>query len=171
MQDNDISQDDLDYLVQSRGGAAIVRDESVNAVEDIASNILSGPGAEAFQTVAAQLPADVKEVMSQNPQMLAGFNHDVQSGLAQKIMPLVSRFMNVNQMTFMQAYQAAGDQVTANNAQASEPTVVIDNVADERKRTLQSQPKPRANVSAGGMSRDDMDKMSDSDFDKYWETV
>ena len=86
-------------------------------------------------------------------------------------MPLVSRFMNVNQMTFMQAYQAAGDQVTANNAQASEPTVVIDNVADERKRTLQSQPKPRANVSAGGMSRDDMDKMSDSDFDKYWETV
>ncbi len=173
MEDNGISREDLDFLVQSRGQAPVTRNETADAVENIASEILNGPGADAFAEVASQLPDDVREVMSKNPKMLSGFNHDVQSGLAAQIMELVPRMMSVNQMSFMQAYQAAGDQVTAKGGNRKAPKQQqqqIDPVADKRN-TLMSQPTPSAKVSSNGLSREDIDKMSDADFEKYYATV
>ncbi len=171
MEDNGISQEDLDYLVQSRGVAPVVRDESVNAVEDIANEILNGSGADAFKEIAAQLPDDVKQAMSNNPQMLAGFNYDVQQGIAGSIMPAVNRYMNVNGMSHQQAYmRARNEHLSQNQSNNNNGDVVIEQVTTP-KQMLKNQPKPRGNVKSPSLSREDVDKMSKEEFARFYEDV
>ncbi len=174
MEDNDIRQEDLDLLVQSRGEAPIVRDANVNATEDVAQSILDSDIADEFTRLASELPDDVKQMMSTNPNMMSGFAHDVRTGLAGAIAPVVSRYMNVNGMTHMQAYGRARSEFFSKNQQQEQPQKQKQqpqNTIANKRDTLQSQPKPGASVSKGGMSEADMDKMSDAEFEKYWETV
>ena len=173
MEDNDIRQEDLDLLVQSRGEAPIVRDASVNATEDVAQSILDSDIADEFTRLASELPDDVKQMMSTNPNMMSGFAHDVRTGLAGAIAPVVSRYMNVNGMTHMQAYGRARSEFASKNQQQEQPQQQKQqpqNTIANKRDTLQSQPKPGASVSKGGMSEADMDKMSDAEFEKYWDS-
>jgi len=167
MTDNGITKDDLDMIINHRGVEPVIRNDDSVAAEDVANEILNSPGAETFQEVAGMLPDDVKQEMASNAQMMAGFNHDVQSGLAQQIMPMAERFMNINGLSFMEAYVKAGDMIMKSGEQPQQQVKQTTNIADEKRKVLNSQPKTRQ-TNTSGLSKADIDKMSDEAFDKYF---
>ena len=168
MEDNDIRQEDLDQLVQSRGEAPVLRDANVNATEDVAQSILDSDIADEFTRLASELPDDVKQMMSTNPNMMSGFAHDVRSGVAGAIASSVARYMNVNGMNHMQAYSRARDEFVSQNQGSQKPQ---QQQKPSPQQMLKNQPKPRGSVKAPSLSREDIDKMSEEDFNRFYETV
>jgi len=169
MSDNGITMEHLQSLITDSGNEPVMRDESVSAAEDVATEIMNSPNAQSFIEVANMLPNDVKQEMASNPQMMRGFNDDVASGLAQKIMPMVDRYMNVGGMSFMQAYVRAGNEAMSSGSIKQQPQQQ-NNVADEKMKTLNSQPVSKSNVS-NALSTEDIDKMSDAEFERYYQEM
>ncbi len=131
-----------------------VTDTTAVEVDEIANDILSSSYAESFQSDVSTLPSSVRSELSSNPQMLRGLSIDYQSGLAQKVVPQVAREMAVKGLSFRDAYMSiAGKQ--NQQSQATEAS----------KNTLASQPKQNTN---GVAQSQDVDSMSDKDFDKYF---
>ncbi len=135
-------------------------DTSVNAeveVETIASDILNSNYADDFKQAVSMLPEGMQSEMRNDASLLQDFYTDVQSGLAQKIMPQVERLMSVNNMSFEQAYFTAGQKYdTASQTQQR---------GQEQKQMLRSQPKPTTSQVSTQKSVNDM---SDTEFDKYF---
>ena len=177
MQDNDLTVDDLQGMFgQTTGQEPMMRTEEdalERSANDIAAEILNGSNAEAFQQMAALLPDGVKTEMSRNPEMLSAFNNDVESGLAQAIMPQVERMMAVKGIPFMQAYVEVGSEYVSKQSQPSQLVPeVVEPKPDAKKQMLKAQPKPKATVSkTGALSSADIDKMTDEEFEKFYETV
>jgi len=80
-------------------------------VETIAQSIVNSPIAEDFKSVITELPEEVVNTLRSDPQMLKGLKLDVESGLAQKVMPSVRRYMDIEGLDFRSAYLKAGSEV------------------------------------------------------------
>ena len=158
LRDNNITREDLNALIASRGQAPVEVDVAAQEVDELAQGILSGSHADAFKETASMLPQDVQSEMTTNPQLLQGFYDDVSTGLAQKIMPKVERLMAVNGMSFMQAYVTAGDLLQGQNKQVNDSAT-----------KLRSQPKSNTTELESGSP--DVWAMDDSEFEKYYATV
>ncbi len=154
LSDNGISQEDLNQLLSNRGEEPVEVDQGTKQVQGIAEGILSSTYADDFRDTASMLPQGIQEEMKSNPQLLNDFYGDVQTGIAQKIMPKVERLMSVNNMSFYQAYGQAGKEFETNTQQT-----------DSKVQTLKSQ--PRSNSQSLNQNDQDIWSMSDSDFDKY----
>ncbi len=156
LRDNNITRDDLDALIASRGQAPVVNDTAAVEVEEIATTILSGQYSDDFKQVSTMLPDNIRSEMATDPQLLQGFYEDVEAGLAQKIMPQVERLMGVDGLTFQQAYVKAGQSLEAKPTSKS---------ADK----LRSQPKSNTTELESGSP--DVWAMDDEDFEKYYANV
>ena len=157
LSDNGISQDDLDSLIHNRGEEPVVTDDAERESNDIATEILSSDYAEAFKETVQTLPENIRSTMAKDPRLLKAFSIDVESGLAQKIMPQVERLMSVNAMSFRDAYVQAGSKL-------QESQVSVNN----KRNALTSQPKA-STVKADG--NQDVWAMSDDAFDKYFDNM
>ncbi len=167
MEDNNISEQDLNQLITDRGLQPVQSDneggsQNMEQVETIANEILNSDYAEAFQDGLKIVPEDIRETMSSNPQLLSDLAGDYQSGLAQKIMPTVNKYMNVNGLSFFEAYAKAGQEL-------SEPTDVQD-ANNKRVQTLRAEPKSNTRSAPRNQSVKVSD-LSDDDFDKYFEAM
>ena len=127
-----------------------------NEVERVAQNIMNSSYAEAFQGVVGSLPDSVTEQLRGDPRMLQGLSVDVESGLAMKIMPQVDRLMNVDGMSFKEAYMIAGKSVMDKQE-----------VRTGKLDKLVSQPTTQNNVVA---ETKDIWSMSDSEFQGLMDT-
>jgi len=154
LEDNNLSMEDLNQLVTANGNEPITQDETAVQVETVAQTILDSDYASDFKSTADMLPDDIREQMGKNPGLLKDFYGDVQSGLAQQIMPKVEQLMAIKGMDFFQAYGVAGQALNNNNTDM-----------EQKKQTLRSQPKP--NSQSLDSNNTDIWSMSDSEFDKY----
>ncbi len=80
-------------------------------VEHIAEKIASSNYVEDFKTFIDILPGVVTDQLRGDPQMLEGLRQDVESGLAGKILPGMQRLMDVDNLTFKEAYMKSGSEV------------------------------------------------------------
>jgi formate dehydrogenase maturation protein FdhE len=108
-------------------------DNTANEVETIANEILSAPYAETFRESVSILPPADRTLLSSNPQVLNGLKQDFEQGIAQRIMPLAHRYITVNGMDFLSAYQKAGNEVMSKNSRAND--------------TIKAQPEATTSVS------------------------
>ncbi len=174
MQDNNLTVDDLQHLLGDRGVQPVMRTDADNAamqVEDIATEILNGPNADNFTAAAEMLPQGVRDQMMTNPQMLKGFSEDVASGMAARVMPGVERLINVNGMDFMSAYAQEVQRLYGNQTQQKAPTETSPEPKQTPKSMLQHQPTQRAKSKSPSLSRDDINAMSEADFEKFYASV
>lgn len=89
-------------------------------VEQVAQKILNSSYAEDFKQLASQLPEQVTQQMRSDPRMLEAFSVDVESGLAQKIMPKAQRYMDIDGLDFKEAYLKAGGELMQSEQRRSE---------------------------------------------------
>ncbi len=134
--------------------STVTQDATAVEVDEIANDILNSSYAESFQDDVSTLPSSVRNDLGQNPQMLRGLSIDYQSGLAQKVVPQVAREMAVKGVSFKDAYMSIANKLNQ-QSQATEAS----------RNTLASQPKQNTN---GVAQSQDVDSMSDKDFDKYF---
>ena len=80
-------------------------------VEQIAEKIASSNYVEDFKMFIDVLPNATTDQLRGDPQMLEGLRQDVESGLAGKILPGMQRYMDVDNMTFKEAYMKSGSEV------------------------------------------------------------
>ncbi len=80
-------------------------------VEQIAEKIASSSYVEDFRSFIDILPGTVTDQLRGDPQMLEGLRQDVESGLANKILPTLQRYMDVDNLTFKEAYMKSGSEV------------------------------------------------------------
>ena len=130
--------------------------EDVTAVNDVAQRILDADYATTFQSDVSKLPQSVRTELGSNAELLRGLSVDYESGIAQKIMPHVSKLMNVNGMDFVDAYMKAGNEIMATQQQT-----------DDKRKTLTSQPK--ASMAPEAVA--DIDNMDDAAFERYFSSL
>ena len=146
----------LEAQLKELGQEPQVQDVTADEVNSVAEGILSSSYAESFKSDMSKLPQDVRSELGSNAQMLSGLGGDYESGLAQKIMPKVTRLMNVQGMSFLDAYKQAGSALQQ-QTQATESKMQV--LKSQPKQTIQ---KP-SNMSVDGMS--------DKEFDKYFQNM
>ena len=101
--------------------------DAVNQVETIAQEVISKPYAEDFKQTLSLIPEGQREQYAYNPQFMAGLKADFDNGIAQKLYPLVEKYVAVKGMDFIDAYRQAGlevfgkDREAKANAIASKP--------------------------------------------------
>ena len=182
MADNNLTIDDLHSLVQNATGQTpVTRTAEMNdmhSVESIATEIENGPNADAFREVASMLPSNIKTQMRSNPGMMKGFSEDVNSGLAQRVMPGVEKLMILKQMDFMTAYASevqrlhkapSGTNRPGTNKSVPESLPATKN--DAKANMLNSQPSQRAQSSKSEFTREDIDNMSSAELTKYLDEI
>jgi len=106
----ELTNDELDETVNSQ--------EVNKEIERISTEILNSNMADDFRGVLSSIPEADVDMFRNDPRMLDGLRHDVQSGLAGKIMPKVERLMVVDGMSFQEAYVEAGKAVNDSNNRA-----------------------------------------------------
>ncbi len=79
-----------------------------NEVEHIAQTIMNSTYADDFKDVITALPQSEVDRFRSDPKLLEGLRVDVASGFAKQIMPQVDRLINVDGMSFEEAYFTAG---------------------------------------------------------------
>jgi len=146
----------LEAQLQALGETPDVVDESGSEIDSIANGILQSSYADDFKSSVSQLPSEVRETLSTNPQVLKGLSLDFESGLAQQIMPQVKREMTVKGLDFIQAYVSVGQKLESSKASVQ-----------KQRQVLKSEPKQTSHTT----SVVDVDGMSQSDFDKYFESL
>ncbi len=152
MQDNGITQDTLDSVIASRGEQPVESDTATHEVEQIASDILGSSYASDFKEIVQSMPAEVSKQLGEDPAMLKGLAADVESGLAQRIMPMAQRYMDINGLPFIDAYVKAGRQL---DQQQSSPKVSKDTLKAQPRGVTQSMQRE---TSVWDLSSDQMDK-------------
>jgi len=121
-----ITPEDVELLKRFKAGdTSVVQDLAVERpqvdtaseqVNSIASEILSAPYAEQFKGFVNVLPPADRQKLSSDPRILAGLKIDFDKGTAQKLMPLVERFVSINGMDFISAYIKAGKEVLSKDS-------------------------------------------------------
>jgi hypothetical protein len=116
-----ITPEDVELLRRFKAGdTSVIQDLAVERpqvdttseqINTIASEILSAPYAEQFKGFIDVLPPVDKQKLSSDPRILAGLKIDFDNGTAQKLMPLVERYVSINGMDFLSAYTKAGKEV------------------------------------------------------------
>ncbi len=125
-------------------------------VEGISQEILNSSYADSFKGVVNGLPENTLDELKSNPNMLRGLSQDVKSGLAQKIMPNVNRYMDVDGMSFKEAYMKSGQEVMSKQ----------NNVSKSMNKLI-SEPKTSNNIEVKEKSIWDIE---DSEFRSLMDT-
>jgi len=155
LDDNGITEDDLNSLLAGKGiSEPITQDETAVQVEEVAQTILDSDYASDFKSTADMLPEDIRAEMGKNPKLLNDFYGDIQSGLAQQILPTLAEVMNIKNVSFFEAYGMVGDRLAKD-----------DSGIELKKQTLRSQPKP--NSQSLDSNNVDIWSMDDAAFNKY----
>ncbi len=125
----------------------------VNEVEDVADEILSSSYAETFIADMQSMPDEVRDQLSNDPQLLRELSIDYKSGLGSKIMPKVSRAMAVGNLSFRDAYVKVGREIlqTQDKQEQDKPKVAM----------LKAQPKKANSRVSNELGRDAIDAMSE----------
>ena len=170
MQDNNLSMEDLNQLVTSRGQKPIEQNEQyqdIEAVETVANEILQSAYAEDFKSGLEMIPNDIRNQLSNDPRLLSDFAGDYESGIAQKIMPEAEKLMAIKGLDFFTAYMTAGQSLMGGSgADHSEPTQTPNN----RKQTLRA--APRGNTQTVKQTNtQDVFSLDEKSFDKYFENM
>ncbi len=157
MEANGISKEDLQALIASKGQQEVTVDTDATAVDQIATQILNSSYADDFKGSMSQMPEHVKTEISSNPQLLQGLGIDFESGLAQTIMPHISREMATKNLDFVKAYVSVGKRL----ADTQETT-------EKQKTMLKAKPTVTQGVPSSNKDVWDMDK---GEFDKYFDSI
>ena len=124
--------------------------DTVNEIESIAQEISSSSYVDDFKSIVETLPNSVVDQLRSDPKMLRGFSVDMKSGFAQKIMPIADRYMNIDGLSFQEAYMKAGSEVMDKQ-----------DVKSDRITKLTSQPGTVDNVQ---VKQKDVWSMSDDEY-------
>ena len=131
-------------------------DESSDAVNDVAEQILESNYADTFKSDISTLPSEAREFIAGDAKVLQGLAMVYESGLAQKIVPRVKREMAIKNLSFIDAYMSVGKTIQSRQEDVQ-----------QKKQILSAEPKQTSYAS----SAVDVDKMSDKDFDAYFENL
>lgn len=127
MKSNNISMEALNQLIVSRGEVpveTVSHTEKDIQVQQVVDKISSSAYADDFRNGVSFLPDNVKSELANSPELLDGLYGDFESGLAQKVMPLVEKSMSIRNMNFVDAYVEAVqslDNKPVNNPLTAEP--------------------------------------------------
>ena len=156
LEDNNVDKDKIDAFIASQGEQPVESDNAESQVEEVAQQIVASPYADDFREVATSLPENIRAQMQSDPRLMQDFAGDVESGLAQKIMPKVSRLMDIQGLDFFTAYATAGqslEQTTQRQTQSRD--------------TLSSQPSQNIRSKSDNTSVWDMPL---KDFNRFMDT-
>lgn len=160
LEQNGYDAEALRNLASTHKGSELVEaDMSSAEIESVAQEILSSNYADSFKSVIGSMPESVTAQMRQDPQMLKAIAYDVESGLAQSIMPEVNRLMDIKGLSFEKAYVQAG-----NDYNTKKESVNI------KRETLKSQPTSNSHVNSP-TSNEDVWKMDSKQFEKYFNSL
>jgi len=148
----------LEAQLQALGETPDVSDDSSSEIDTIANGILQSSYVDSFKTDVSNLPSEVRETLSTDPQILKGLSMDYESGLAQQIMPKVKREMTVKGLDFIQAYVSVGRSIQSQK----------ENV-QSKKQMLTTEPKQNKYTTESKAI--DIDSMSDTEFDTYFSNI
>jgi hypothetical protein len=160
-----ITPDDLELLRKYKGGDESVLNElatpreTVNETEAeidaIATDILNSNYSTQFKGLVGTLAPKDRQLLQSDPRILGGLKIDFESGLAQKIMPMVERKMSVNGLDFLTAYTQAGKEVM--------------DKGDTRKKSVeQLTAAPNSTTSVKTQPKEDIWSMDSATFQKLF---
>ena len=164
LEENGIS--DVDTLKQVLSGQIQVdptqlqEPSKVDPVEQqanqVAEQILQSEYADDMKSIIGSLPADTKQQLSSNPQMLQGLFIDVQNGFAQQVLPLAQKYMTINGLNFVDAYIKAGDSIAAKSTEDG-----------QKRKVITSEPRSKGKAQKRSFTREDVFNMDEAEFEKY----
>ena len=153
MNDNGISMESLNQLITSRGDEVIESNQNTQQdmqVQQVVDKISNSAYVEDFKSGVAFLPDNVKETIGNSPELLDGLYGDFESGLAQKVMPIVERTMAIKGLDFITAYRQAAESVMGGSPMPKKTNPLT---AEPRGNTLGVKAEPKQDV--WSMSSDD----------------
>lgn len=131
-------------------------------VDKVANEILSNETlATEFRKVSSALPKDFMSEITSNAKDLKAFSGHIESGIAQKIIPLAINSQIVNGGSFMDNYNKIGFAMSQQKPEVKQERTVSEREADLRKRAFSG--TGHNNQSASNSSKDIWD-MSEEDF-------
>ncbi len=150
----------LEEQIASLGAEPAVSNDADAEIDDISTQILNSDYADDFKASFQYFPPEIQQQISTDPELLKAVRVDIESGLAQKILPSIKRDMAVNGTDFMTSYVNASNKIDAQKQHKQE-------VVQNKKQVLKAEPKQNKYVS----SSVDVDSMSDKDFDAYFDNL
>ena len=120
-----ISPDNIDMVLAGEIQPQPV-DSNTNTnpeAEAVAQEILASQHADSIKSALSLLPDNQAQEFATNPQFLRGLKSDYDAGVAQKIMPLVEKYVLVKGMPFLEAYAKAGQEMLSGNKQEKAKTI------------------------------------------------
>ncbi len=121
MNNNGISMETLNQLIKSDGSVPIESNQNSQQdmqVQVVVDKISNSAYVDDFKNGVAFLPDNVKGFISDSPELLDGLAGDFESGLAQKVLPIVEKTMAIKGLEFIDAYTQAVQSLNA----GSKPT-------------------------------------------------
>lgn len=131
-----------------------------NEADIVAQEIMANqPLAQEFQRVAQFIPNDFKDMMAKDANLLRSFAVDVENGVAQQLLPEVTKIMTLNPgVDFITAYVHAGDKIFGSQAQVQQQ------VQPQAKQAVVNAPAS-AKEKAGVVAKAPSAASSESDID------
>ncbi len=158
MNNNGISMETLNQLIKSDGSVPIESNQNSQQdmqVQVVVDKISNSAYVDDFKNGVAFLPDNVKGFISDSPELLDGLAGDFESGLAQKVLPIVERTMAIKGLEFIDAYTQAVQSLNA----GSKPT---------EKKINPLSAEPRGNIlGVKAEPAKDIWSMSSEEFKKY----
>ena len=125
-----ISEEDIDLLRRARLGDTEATqillakeagnppvDDTVIEAENIAQEILTSDYADKFKDTLSLIPEGQRQQYAYDTRFMKGLKTDFDNGVAQKLIPMVEKYVMVKGMDFLEAYAKAGQEVFGNQRQ------------------------------------------------------
>ncbi len=157
MSDHDISSDDIAELVKMRRGEIQpddlkeYLDTSTTQVNEIAQGMVDAEYFEDVKGITRLMSDNDREMFGKSPELMRMLKVDMEAGVGSKIRPRLLHLINVNNMSFIEAYKQAGAEL-----------IKVRLKKDTQKKRLKKAPK-RGSVDKAEPQKDAWD-MSDDDF-------
>ncbi len=163
LKDNNISQDDLLNIINSKGVQPIIKDapsESQVEIDSLITSIEQSDYADAFVGSIESLPQDAIDDIGNDPAILKVLSNEFTNGYGQQIMPHVKQEMIVKGVNFVTAYENVGRRLIEQKKNV-----------DTNKDVLNTISKTKGNGSKASVTSDSVMGMSGDDFDKYYASL
>jgi len=163
LKDNNISQDDLLNIINSKGVQPIIKDapsESQVEIDSLITSIEQSDYADAFVGSIESLPQDAIDDIGNDPAILKVLSNEFTNGYGQQIMPHVKQEMIVKGVNFVTAYENVGRRLIEQKKNV-----------DTNKDVLKSISKTKGNGSKASVTSDSVMGMKKDDFDKYYASL
>ena len=153
MNNNGISMETLNQLVTSDGSVPIESNNSQQdmQVQQVVDKISNSAYVEEFKSGVSFLPDNVKDTIGNSPELLDGLYGDFESGLAQKVLPIVERTMAIKGLDFITAYVQAAQSLEGGSKPIEKKVNPL--TAEPRGNTLGVKAEPQKDI--WSMSSDD----------------